>query len=68
MKTREEDYSVIIADEGKFLISDDGTVWGTEIVLGENDVSTRFQERPIEEMPQPTEEEELLGMDDIPEE
>ena len=55
MTIKNEQYQVLIADEGKFLANSDMTLYGTTIVLGDTDSPSNYTEHPIEEMPQPTE-------------
>lgn len=59
MTIKNEQYQVLIADEGKFLANADMSLYGTTIILGETDSPENYTERPLEEMPQPSEPEEM---------
>lgn len=47
----ENGHIVITADEGMFLINSEGTIYGTEIILGVNDLVENYIEKPMSEYP-----------------
>ena len=47
----ENGHIVITADEGKFLINQEGTIYGAEIILGVNDSIGSYTEKPMSEYP-----------------
>lgn len=47
----ENGHIVITADEDMFLINSEGTIYGTEIILGVNDLVENYIEKPMSEYP-----------------
>lgn len=47
----ENGHIVLTADEGKFLINNASTIYGTEIILGVNDLVDNYTEKPMSEYP-----------------
>lgn len=47
----ENNHIVITADEGKFLVNVEGTIYGNEIILGVNDSVENYTEKPMSEYP-----------------
>lgn len=47
----ENGHIVLTADEGKFLINQESTIYGTEIILGVNDSVENYVEKSMDEYP-----------------
>lgn len=51
MRTQTFEYTKLIADEGYFLTNGNG-LYGTELILGDNDSIENYEERPLSEWPE----------------